>query len=306
MHRSQSFFRKVTNCESFSNIATYLLYCILDASVSAIVYLVLLVLLSRQIDRAHSPAALTRLSLWTFLIQAIVDALAFAGHITFAILANGRPSMSLVAPGFLAALLFALEAVSNANWVLVLGQRSPYCMVCSNMRFSLIKSRPQRTQQPNKLDRPRLLHRMPPHQLPTPLNPSCPCQSQHHLRDPHSSSSSFVTFGRTHKLVFVRVHSSSQFTLVADPNMFPPGLGMFWFLMFIIHVIVTPSLALLFVASMYSMFWFPQIIRSARRGRPSALSAEYLIGTSICRLYFALCERFRLEVRQVKLSWLRN
>ena len=176
MHRSQSFFRKVTNRESFSNFATYILFRILDASVSAIVYLVSLVLLSRQIDRAHSPAALTRLSLWTFLIQAIVDALAFAGHITFAILANGRPSMSLVAPAFLASLLFALEAVSNANWVPVLGRRSPYCMVCSNMRFLLIKSRPQRMQQPSKLDGPRLLHRMQPHQLPTLLNPNCPCQ----------------------------------------------------------------------------------------------------------------------------------
>ena len=34
-------------------------------------------------DIAHSPVALTRLSLWTFLTQAIVDAVAFAGHITF-------------------------------------------------------------------------------------------------------------------------------------------------------------------------------------------------------------------------------
>lgn len=74
-----------------------------------------------------------------------------------------------------------------------------------------------------------------------------------------------------------------------------PGLGMFLFLTFIIRVIVTPSLALLFVASMYSMFWLPQIIRSARRGRPGALSAEYLVGTSVCRLYFALCEGFYLK-----------
>ena len=48
--------------------------------------------------------------------------------------------------------------------------------------------------------------------------------------------------------------------------------------------------------SMYSMFWFPQIILSAKRGRPSALSAEYFIGTSIRRLYFALCEGFHLEM----------
>ena len=122
MRRSPSFFRKVTNCESFrSTFAAYFRYWILDASVSAIVYLVLLALLSRQIDRAHSPAALTRLSLWTFLTQAIVDAVAFAGHITFAILANGRPSMSLVAPAFLACILFALEAVSNNSRILVFG-----------------------------------------------------------------------------------------------------------------------------------------------------------------------------------------
>jgi len=80
--------------------------------------------------------------------------------------------------------------------------------------------------------------------------------------------------------------------------MFVPGLGMFLFLTFIVRVIVTPSLALLFVASMYSMFWLPQIIRSAKQGRPSALGAEYLIGISICRLYFALCERFRLEAER--------
>ena len=99
--------------------------------------------------------------------------------------------------------------------------------------------------------------------------------------------------------VFIR---RPQLAFMADPSIFIPGLGMFLFLMFIIHVIVTPSLALLFVASMYSMFWFPQIIRSVKRGRPSALSAEYLIGTSVCRLYFALCERFRLEACREKLS----
>lgn len=68
------------------------------------------------------------------------------------------------------------------------------------------------------------------------------------------------------------------------------GLGMFIFFTFIIRVIVSPSLTLFFVASMYSMFWLPQIIRSVKRGRSSSLSAEYLVGTSICRLYFALCE----------------
>jgi hypothetical protein len=41
---------------------------------------------------------------------------------------------------------------------------------------------------------------------------------------------------------------------------------------------------------MYSLFWLPQIIRSVKKGRSSALTAEYLIGTSLCRLFHALCE----------------
>jgi hypothetical protein len=40
----------------------------------------------------------------------------------------------------------------------------------------------------------------------------------------------------------------------------------------------------------YSLFWLPQIIRSAQRGRNCALSKEYLFGTTICRLCFAFCE----------------
>ena len=54
------------------------------------------------------------------------------------------------------------------------------------------------------------------------------------------------------------------------------------------------SLIKLFIAP--SVFWFPQTICSAKQGRPSVLSAEYLIRTSICRLYFMLCEGFHLEM----------
>lgn len=162
---------------------------------------------------------------------------------------------------------------------------------CSNTRSLSIKCRPQRMQQPNKFNVRHLLHQMPPPQLRTPPNPNYLCQLPRLLvlPAPPSFSLSFVIFGRTHKLAFVRVQFSFP---TSSDGMFALGLGMFLFLTFIIRVIVTPSLALLFVASMYSMFWFPQIIRSAKRGRPSALSAEYLIGTSICRLYFALCEGF--------------
>lgn len=86
-----------------------------DAGISAFVYLVQLLLLSRQVDRSRTPAGLSRVSLWTFLTQSIVDSVSFAGHITFAIIANGRPSLSLVAPAFVACVLFAFESVSEPS-----------------------------------------------------------------------------------------------------------------------------------------------------------------------------------------------
>lgn len=65
---------------------------------------------------------------------------------------------------------------------------------------------------------------------------------------------------------------------------------MFIFFSFIVRVIISPSMTLLFIGSMYSFFWMPQIVRSASRGRTSGLSKEYLFGTTACRLYVALCE----------------
>jgi hypothetical protein len=41
-----------------------------------------------------------------------MDSVSFAGHITFAILAEGRTSLSLIAPAFLSCVLFTCEAVS--------------------------------------------------------------------------------------------------------------------------------------------------------------------------------------------------
>lgn len=57
-----------------------------------------------------------------------------------------------------------------------------------------------------------------------------------------------------------------------------------------IRVLVSPSLALLTIAGIYGNFWVPQIIRSARRGTASGLRLEYLLGTTACRAFFALCE----------------
>lgn len=67
------------------------------------------------------------------------------------------------------------------------------------------------------------------------------------------------------------------------------GLTILLILSVFVRVIVSPSLVLILIAGVYSLFWLPQIIRSARRGASAGLSKEYLIGTTVCRSYFALC-----------------
>lgn len=83
----------------------------IDAGTTAIAYLVMLILLSRQMQRSRTPTGISRISFWTFLVQSTVDALSFAGHTVFALVADGKPSLSLITPAFLACVLFANEAV---------------------------------------------------------------------------------------------------------------------------------------------------------------------------------------------------
>ncbi|KAJ3847287.1 hypothetical protein EV368DRAFT_51477 [Lentinula lateritia] len=93
--RSRTFFRKVT---------TY-------AGTAALTYLTILILLSRQMARSSTPSGISRVSRYTFLVQSTIDSVSFAGHVTFAVLAEGRPSLSLIAPSFLACVIFLYEAV---------------------------------------------------------------------------------------------------------------------------------------------------------------------------------------------------
>ncbi|KAG2071545.1 hypothetical protein BDR04DRAFT_1098008 [Suillus decipiens] len=243
--RSQLFFRKV---------ATY-------AGISAFVYLLQLLLLSRQVDRSRTPAGLSRVSLWTFLTQSIVDSVSFAGHITFAIIANGRPSLSLVAPAFVACVLFAFE---SQHAILINQVQAPEDAVA------------------------------PPPPRPVQHEPSLPSQAV-----PISTTAPPRSTGPTFsRLLFRHIRSDPQARI---------WLGMFFFLTFIVRVIVTPSLALVFVASMYSLFWLPQIVRSVKKGRSSALTAEYLIGTSLCRLfhalYFLACPKNVLDIEPRRWMW---
>ncbi|KAG1723246.1 uncharacterized protein EDB91DRAFT_1240120 [Suillus paluster] len=232
-----------------------------DAGISAFVYLAQLLLLSRQVDRSRTPAGLSRVSLWTFLTQSIVDSVSFAGHITFAIIASGRPSLSLVAPAFVACVLFAFE---SQHAILINQVQAP--------EDAVAPSPPRPVQQEPSV---------PSQVVPTP--PTAP---------PRSTGPTFFS------LLLRHIRSDPQARI---------WLGMFFFLTFIVRVIVTPSLALVFVATMYSLFWLPQIVRSVKKGRSSALTAEYLIGTSLCRLfhalYFLTCPKNVLDIEPRRWMW---
>ncbi|CDO68165.1 hypothetical protein BN946_scf184938.g17 [Trametes cinnabarina] len=68
----------------------------------------------------------------------------------------------------------------------------------------------------------------------------------------------------------------------------------------VFRVVIALSLPLFFIALLYTCMWMMQIYRSARRSRSSGLSAEYLVGTTLGRLffvcYFLVCPKNILDV----------
>ncbi|KAF8508917.1 hypothetical protein JB92DRAFT_2950348 [Gautieria morchelliformis] len=67
----------------------------------------------------------------------------------------------------------------------------------------------------------------------------------------------------------------------------------FWFLVvismvFFFNLIFSPVLALFAIGTIYSFLWAPQIVRSARRGSRPGLNKDYLIGSTMGRVFFAL------------------
>jgi len=69
-------------------------------------------------------------------------------------------------------------------------------------------------------------------------------------------------------------------------------LILFIFLTCIVRIILSPTLSFLFVACTYSLIWLPQIWRSIKRGRSSGMTAEYVLGITVCRLYLVLCKYY--------------
>ncbi|KAG6900331.1 hypothetical protein C0993_012528 [Termitomyces sp. T159_Od127] len=242
-----------------------------DASISGLAYLALLVLFSRQTERSRTPSGLARVSRWMFLSQSTVDSVSFAGHITFAILAEGRPSISLVAPAFLACILFVYEAqfaVLIHQIQLPEDAETPHTPPTPSSSASRAPAAhvPDLNEQQQRSMPSASNDRAPRRPSTTPSVPASNTQTS-------PASRSFASFFFHH----IRTDPQARLWVI-----------LFVFLTFIVRVILSPMLSMVFVAITYSFIWLPQIIRSARRGRTSGLSKEYIIGTTICRLYLAL------------------
>ncbi|KAF8967642.1 hypothetical protein BDZ97DRAFT_1802585 [Flammula alnicola] len=274
--RSRTFFRKVT---------TY-------AGLTGIAYLTILILFSRQTERSRTPSGISRVSRWTFLAQATMDSVSFAGHITFAILAEGRPSVSLIAPAFLACIVFVHEAQFSALIHQIQGPEN-YALPPPPTPAA---PAPATTESSDSTQEPLLpLHSpmpIPTDSTPSP-NPTAAVQQPTILQAATDNTPvSFFSFFIHH------VRTDPQARL---------WLTLVIFLTFIVRVILSPLLSVLFVAVTYSSIWLPQIVRSIHRGRSSGFSKEYILGTTFCRLFIALyflaCPKNVLEVEPRPWAW---
>ncbi|KAH8997846.1 hypothetical protein EDB86DRAFT_3076382 [Lactarius hatsudake] len=255
--RSRLFFRKVTTYGGFAGL----------------IYLGMLLLLSHQMSESRTPASLSRISRWSFIVQALADSMAFAGHMTFAILADGRPSMALVAPAFLACALFAYEV----QFVLLI----------------------QQVQAPEDLAAalPLPLPTIPSPQAPSPAQPPSPSENTPIAPSNANANATAPPLEEVSFLSIVRI----IFQLAWHDNH-----NRIWYLILIVlalglRIIVAPGPTVFLLAVLYSSIWVPQIVRAARRGRPSALGRKYVIGTTVGRMllatYFLGCPKNVLDAK---------
>ncbi|KAK7683355.1 hypothetical protein QCA50_013617 [Cerrena zonata] len=246
--KSQSLYRKIT---------TY-------AGLSGIINAILLILLTRQTSRSHSAVGLGRVSRYPFLAQSLIDAVSFVGHLTLAILAEGRPSLAVLAPAGMSCILFVREA----QFSVLIGQ------IQAPEDSETARPTPQPTA-PSP---------------PVPATNTSTSPTQEDTDDPHNEdersgtrsldASHYLLFLLDNYVVFPHCRLPSRHRSFSPSSLHRESLRF--------HVV-------------------PQIQRSIKRGRTSGMSAEYLIGATLCRLYFLLyfmaCSKNILDVEPRPWVW---
>ncbi|KAI9063826.1 hypothetical protein FKP32DRAFT_1571123 [Trametes sanguinea] len=245
--QSQRLYRKITTYSGFATL----------------VHLALLALFRRQAAHSSSAVGLSRVSRYTFLIQSLIDAISFIGHITLGILAEGRPSLSVLAPAGLACLLFVYEA----QMAVLIGQiQAPEDAPAARPSPPPPPLAPAQTEtatDPATADDANApaAPAQPAQPVPAPL-PSPPAVP---------ARPSFWQFLWTH----IRTDPAARLWTLLSIS-----------LIVVFRIVIALSLPLFFVGTLYTCMWMMQIYRSARRSRSSGLSAEYLLGTTLGRLFF--------------------
>jgi transmembrane E3 ubiquitin-protein ligase len=135
------------------------------------------------------------------------------------------------------------------------------------------------------------LHSPAPNQTTTPvINPTTATNQAANTNPPTTFFSFFIHHVRTDPQArLCTISISNRFTTPAQCYSLFVGLLFVIFLTFVVRVILSPTLSMLFVFATYSSIWLPQIVRSVRRGRGSGFSKGYVFGTTICRLFNCLC-----------------
>lgn len=225
------------------------------AGLASLVYLSLLVLLVRQMETTRTPAAISPISRWGFIFQALMDSFAFTSHAMFGILTKNKASVSMVAPGFLAcilALMFEIRYTSLIHRV-----QAPEDEAIAN-------SRPERTA---------------PSPVPEAGTGSAPTSAP--TSAPISAPPSTRRFELLRRIGAGLAHPDGRVWLL-------------FFLLFILVLQATSSNALLMlVLAVFHSMWVPQIVRNITRGTRKALQKRYVVGTTVLRallvLYYFVC-----------------
>ncbi|KAH9889041.1 hypothetical protein C8Q73DRAFT_737866 [Cubamyces lactineus] len=224
------------------------------SGVSALVNLALLALFRRQAAQSSTASGLSRVSRYTFLIQSLIDAISFIGHVTLGILAEGRSSLSALAPAGLACLLFVYEA-QMANLIGQIQAPEDAPAPAQPPRHPAVVTAPETLPAQDGSAQGEAEQSNPP-PPPTPAAPTRP---------------TYLQFLWTH----IRTDPAARLWTLMSLT-----------LIVVFRIVIALSLPLFFIGSLYSSMWLMQIYRSARRTRSSGLSTEYMVGTTLGRLYF--------------------
>ncbi|KZP00609.1 hypothetical protein CALVIDRAFT_493843 [Calocera viscosa TUFC12733] len=242
------------------------------ASLASMVYLVLLILLVRQMEDTRTPASISKLSRWSFALQAVGDAYSFVCHLTIGIVSDNRASLSLIAPGFLAATLFLVFEVRYATLIHRIQAPEDDAAQAAQQTAPVPAPAPAPAA-------PRQISELP---LPVTTGPATGTP----VVTPATPAPALLASGPSISGLFRQTMLWRAINSITDPE------SKFWALLllsfiFLVQATLSPSLVLFAVGALYS-FWVPQIVRNARRGTRKALRWTYVIGTSIARLSFVL------------------